>query len=68
MPLKTVSEIAALIAEGRHLLVAGDEALLAQLPAGSWIGDQVAGFAVSAPFGNVQTALAVLGKADACMT
>ncbi len=25
---------------------------------------QVAGFAVSAPFGNVQTALAVLGKAD----
>jgi homocysteine S-methyltransferase len=31
------------------------------------VQDQVAGFAVSAPFGNVQTALAVLGKADACM-
>ena len=28
------------------------------------IGDYVAGFAVSAPFGNVKTALAVLGKID----
>ncbi len=28
------------------------------------IRDRVAGFVVSAPFGNVQTALAVLGKAD----
>jgi len=28
------------------------------------IRDRVAGFAVSAPFGNVKTALAVLGKAD----
>ena len=28
------------------------------------VRDRVAGFAVSAPFGNVQTALAVLGKAD----
>jgi len=28
------------------------------------IKDSVAGFAVSAPFGNVNTALAVLGKVD----
>jgi methionine synthase I (cobalamin-dependent)/5,10-methylenetetrahydrofolate reductase len=28
------------------------------------VGDRVAGFAVSAPFGNVGTALAVLGKVD----
>lgn len=28
------------------------------------IEDRVAGFAVSAPFGNVATALAVLGKMD----
>jgi homocysteine S-methyltransferase len=28
------------------------------------VKDRVAGFAVSAPFGNVETALAVLGKAD----
>jgi len=29
------------------------------------VRDRVAGFAVSAPFGNVGTALAVLGKRDA---
>jgi hypothetical protein len=28
------------------------------------LADRVAGFAVSAPFGNVGTALTVLGKAD----
>jgi len=32
------------------------------------VRDRVAGFAVSAPFGNVQTALAVLGKTDTCKT
>lgn len=39
--LKTVSETAALISQGRHLLLAGDEATLAQLPAGSWIAGTI---------------------------
>jgi hypothetical protein len=39
--LRTVTETSALITEGRHLLLAGDESLLAQLPAGSWIGGTI---------------------------
>lgn len=39
--LKTVSETAAMINEGRRLLLAGDEAALAQLPAGSWIAGTI---------------------------
>lgn len=39
--LKTVSETAALIAEGRYLLLAGDERALAQLPAGHWIAGTI---------------------------
>jgi hypothetical protein len=41
MSLKTVSETAVLISKGRHLLLAGDEALLSQLPAGSWIAGTI---------------------------
>jgi len=44
--------------EGRALGVEIAQELVAK------VRDRVAGFAVSAPFGNVMTALAVLGKAD----
>lgn len=36
--LMTVDEVAAMITGGAVLSVAGDEALLARLPAGKWIG------------------------------
>jgi len=36
--LRSVAEVASLILSGRVLLLAGDETLLAQLPAGAWIG------------------------------
>jgi hypothetical protein len=39
--LQTVSQAAAAITAGGRLLVAGDEALLAQLPAGAWIGGTI---------------------------
>jgi hypothetical protein len=39
--LYTVPEAAAAIAEGRPLLIAGDETLLAQLPEGRWIGGTI---------------------------
>jgi homocysteine S-methyltransferase len=44
--------------QGRILGVEISRELIAQ------INDRVAGFAVSAPFGNVKIALAVLGKID----
>lgn len=39
--LMTVDEAAALIAAGRFLMLAGDEALLRRLPAGNWIGGTI---------------------------
>jgi len=48
--------------EGRALGVEIAQELVAK------VRDRVAGFAVSAPFGNVMTALAVLGKADVAVT
>jgi homocysteine S-methyltransferase len=45
--------------EGRALGIEIAQALVAK------VRDQVAGFAVSAPFGNVQTALTVLGRSEA---
>lgn len=39
--LLTVQETAALIAAGKVLALAGDEALLAQLPKGTWIGGTI---------------------------
>jgi hypothetical protein len=39
--LHTVEETAQLIAAKKNLLVAGDESLLAQLPAGSWVGGTI---------------------------
>ena len=48
--------------EGRALGIAIAQELVAQIRA------RVAGFAVSAPFGNVQTALKVLGRADTSQT
>lgn len=42
--LHTVAEVSAMIESGRILLLAGDEALLAQLPPGSWIGGTTANF------------------------
>jgi hypothetical protein len=40
----TVAELATMIQAGRILLLAGEEALLAQLPAGRWIGGSAAAF------------------------
>jgi hypothetical protein len=45
--LQTVSQTAAAITAGGRLLVAGDEALLAQLPAGAWIGGTIPYFMTS---------------------
>lgn len=42
--LHSVGEVAALIAAGKTLLLAGDEALLTQLPPGRWIGGTIANF------------------------
>lgn len=42
--LYSVAEAAALIASGKILLLAGDEALLTQLPAGNWIGGTAVSF------------------------
>lgn len=39
--LYTLDQAASLIASGTPLLIAGDEALLAQLPAGRWIGGTI---------------------------
>lgn len=39
-----VSEVASMIAAGKVLLLAGDEASLSKLPAGSWIGGSSANF------------------------
>lgn len=36
-----VAEVKTMIARGKRLLLAGDEALLKQLPAGSWIGGSI---------------------------
>lgn len=40
----TVEQAATMIRDGRILLLAGDEALLAQLPSGTWIGGTSANF------------------------
>lgn len=40
----SVEEVAAKIAQGKRLLVAGDERLLNQLPSGNWIGGTIANF------------------------
>jgi hypothetical protein len=42
--LYSVKDVTALIASGNILLVAGDEALLTQLPAGNWIGGTAVSF------------------------
>lgn len=52
--LKTVAEVSALISAGRLLLVAGDEALLRQLPRGRWAGGSIPYFMTDE--GGVQTA------------
>jgi hypothetical protein len=39
--LHEVAEVKALIAQGKRLLLAGEEALLKQLPAGDWIGGSI---------------------------
>lgn len=39
--LKTVDQVKAMIAEKKSLLLAGDEALLKQLPAGNWIAGTI---------------------------
>lgn len=39
--LTTVDEAATLIASGRFLMIAGDEAVLRRLPAGNWIGGTI---------------------------
>jgi hypothetical protein len=39
--LHTVGEVAALISEGKTLLLSGDESLLDQLPDGNWIGGTI---------------------------
>ena len=39
--LFSVEEVSAKIAEGRNLVLAGDRALLKQLPAGTWIGGTI---------------------------
>lgn len=44
----TVAELAAMIRAGRILLLAGSEALLAQLPAGRWIGGTATAFLTDA--------------------
>jgi hypothetical protein len=51
--LLSVSETAARILAGEKLLLAGDEALLSQLPAGSWIGGTIPYF--MAPDGGCVT-------------
>jgi hypothetical protein len=52
--LRTLSQAQSLIEQGKHLLVAGDEALLAKLPRGSWIGGTIPYFVADA--GGVTTA------------
>jgi hypothetical protein len=44
----TVAELAAMIRSGRILLLAGEESLLARLPAGRWIGGTAANFLTNA--------------------
>ncbi len=39
--LHEVAEVKTMIAQGKQLLLAGDEALLKQLPAGNWIGGSI---------------------------
>ncbi len=39
--MHTPEEVATLISEGKNLLLAGDEALLEQLPKGNWIGGSI---------------------------
>lgn len=52
--LMTVAEASALIAEGRPVLVAGDEKLLRSLPRGRWIGGSIPYFMADA--GGTRTA------------
>jgi hypothetical protein len=40
-PLQTVAEVASLIQEGKSLALAGDEAVLRQVPRGNWIGGTI---------------------------
>lgn len=54
--LFSVAEIAKRILAGERLLLAGDEALLSQLPAGAWIGGTIPYFMTSEG-GRVSTAL-----------
>ncbi len=39
--MQNVTEVSALIRQGKKLVLAGDEALLAQLPTGNWIGGTI---------------------------
>ena len=39
--IQTVEETIAMISEGRRLLLAADDSILAQLPAGTWIGGTI---------------------------
>jgi hypothetical protein len=52
--LKGVAEVSALISAGRLMLVAGDEALLRQLPRGRWVGGTIPYFMTDE--GGVQSA------------
>lgn len=65
--LRTLSETASLLEHGGRLLVAGDEALLARLPAGAWIGGTIPYF-MTADGGQVSRELLFVDELPGTVT